>query len=485
MSDWEWTEHALDLKLGRVASAVIGGDALYLVRHRDLATWRVEGDRAVPWHEPVDAETRVQLDERNLQVAFDDDGVLFALLIDGSTWRRERGGELVSMTAPDVRLAGHYAHRTGFVWDPRGRRVVVVGGDHRNDGYTIDPSTRVVVPLAHGPGHGPGQTVGTAHGVFRMTGEELWLLQGDAWALVGKHDQVRRDRGVLLYWDPQADAVFFVSQPRTHREGAVRVQMTTMGPTEPLALPGSFAGPLEAHEAVAQIDPRTGRLWQIDSLGARYLELDDLGLSKGSPLVVMVQPRRVVEHPPMHWYREALALRQRDEEAPDLGIPVRDGWVLAATMPNSPHLPVGDAGSVLLFSRELPYEYDPWTLSYSNAFEVRIVDAVYPTTAGGMLVEQMKFVEADPVFADRIDTAWDGSTHLARSSKIGGFPALVAGTREEAANSLVADLTCEDCDARLRFVAQLAWPEWDLISARVYIYACPFGHSGAAKAQNV
>lgn len=478
-------EHDLGVSLGRVASAVVGGTSLYLVRHRDLASWSIDGERAQPWHEPVDAETRVQLDERNLHVALDDEGVLYALLVDGSTWSRVRGGPLTPLTGPDVRLAGHYAHRTGFVWDPRGRRLVVVGGDQRNDGYTIDPTVRALVPLAAGPGHGPGQTVGTPHGVFRLTDDELWLLQGERWSLVGKHDLARRDRGLLLYYDPRADAIFVVGQPKTHREGAFRVQLTTMGSTEPVALPGSFEGPLEAHEAVAAIDPRGGRFWQVDRVGARWIPAEQLGLQRGCPLVAMVQPRHVVVAPPLHWYREALALRQRDEEAPALGIPVRDGWVLVATLPIGPHLPVGESGAVLVFSRELPYDYDPWTLSYTNAFEVRIVDERFPSTAGGMLLDEMKYVEVDPVLAHRVDTAHDGSAFLARGSKIGGFPALVSGTREDAANALVADLSCEDCDARLRFVAQLAWPEFDLISARVYVYACPFGHSGAARAQSV
>jgi hypothetical protein len=84
-----------------------------------------------------------------------------------------------------------------------------------------------------------------------------------------------------------------------------------------------------------------------------------------------------------------------------------------------------------------------------------------------------------------VDTAHDGSPYLARCSKIGGFPALVRGTAEDAANAFVGDTRCEDCEARLRFVAQLTWPEWDLIAAVIYIYACPFGHSGAAMAQSV
>ena len=102
-----------------------------------------------------------------------------------------------------------------------------------------------------------------------------------------------------------------------------------------------------------------------------------------------------------------------------------------------------------------------------------------------MMLEQVKYLEVEPIFAHRVDTARDGAAFLARGSKIGGFPALVAGTKEEAANAFVAELKCEDCDSRLRFVAQLAWPELDLISAVIYVYACPFGHSAAARAQNV
>jgi hypothetical protein len=89
------------------------------------------------------------------------------------------------------------------------------------------------------------------------------------------------------------------------------------------------------------------------------------------------------------------------------------------------------------------------------------------------------------VLAHRTDTKPDGAPYLARGSKIGGFPTLVQGRKEEVANGLFADLKCEDCEAYLRFVAQLTWPEWDLISAVIHIYMCPFGHSGSARAQNV
>lgn len=486
VSKWDWTKRDLPVSLGRVATASVGGDALYLVRHRDLASYRVDGDTADVWHEPVDAKTRILLDERNLQVTLDDEGVLYALLADGSTWRRERDAELVGLSRPDVRIAGHYAHRTGFVWDSVGRRLVIVGGDRRNDGYTLNVATGELAPLPPGPGHGVGQTVASAHGVYRMVGGQLWLLAGDAWTLVGKHEHARRDRGVLLFWDPHRDALFFVSQALAYTEAPMRVQMTPAGATAPRALPGSFEGPLEAHEAVAQIDPRKGRLWMIDRAGARYLELDSLALEEArSPVEPMRAERSVVATPPSHWFREAIALRLRDDPAPDLGVPVRDGWILAATLPISPHLPVGERGSVLLFSREVPEDFDPWTLGFTNAFEVRIVDETYPLTAGGMLVDQTKYLEVEPIYAERVDTAFDGGPYLARGSKIGGFPTLVQGTREEIANGFVADVRCEDCEAYLRFVAQLAWPEWDLISAVIYIYACPFGHSAAARAENV
>ncbi len=435
--------------------------------------------------DPVDAETRIQLDERNLQVAFDDRGVLYALLADGSLWRRARGEGLSPLAPADLRLAGHYAHRTGFVWDPSEQRLVVVGGDHRNDAYAFSMETRELTGLPYGPSHGVGQTVGTRHGVFHLVGDELWRLTGDTWQLVGRHGHARGDRGQLLFWDPNRDALFFVTEPRRHSPTPSLVQLNPAGPTEPQRLPGSFAGPLEAHEAVAQVDPRTGRLWMVDRLGARTLDLEGLVVERGSPVVPLAHERAVVESPPVHWYREALALRQRDEEAPDLNMPVREGWVLCATLPISPHLPLGAAGSLVLFSREIPYDYDPWTLSTMNAFEVRIVDAQLPLTAGGMLVSEHRYLEVEPIFAELVDTAHDGSPYLSRGSKIGGFPALVQGTKEEAANAFVAALRCEDCDTRLRFVAQLTWPEWDLISAVVYIYACPFGHMGAAHAMNV
>ncbi len=486
MDKWEWTKRDLPVALGRLATASVAGDDLYLVRHRDLASYRVSGDSADVWHEPVNATTRVTLDDRNMQVALDENGVLYALLADGSTWRRGRDGELAGISRPDVRIAGHYAHRTGFVWDRAGRRLVIVGGDRRNDGYTLDPNTGALVPLPHGPGHGVGQTLATAHGVYRMVGGEVWLLVASSWALVARHEHARRDHGALLFWDPRRDALFFVSQPIGYAGAPIRVQITPSGTSAPLELPGSVTGPLEAHEAVAQIDSRTDRLWMIDRGGARYLELASLGLDEaGSPVEPMRAERGVIASPPVHWYREAIALRQRDEPAPELGIPVRDGWVLAATLPISPHLPLGERGSVLLFSREVPDDFDPWTLSFTNAFEVRIVDESYPLTAGGWLLEQIKYREVEPIYAERVDTAFDGSAHLARGSKIGGFPTLVQGTREEIANGFVAGVRCEDCEAYLRFVAQLTWPEWDLISAILYIYACPFGHSAAARAENV
>ena len=484
MSEWEWIERELPVSLGRLGTAVVGGDSLYLVRHADLAVYRVEGDGAEVWHEPVGVQTRVLLDDRNMQATIDERGVLYALLVDGSIWRRERGGDLAPLSRPDLRTAGHYAHRAGFVWDSLGQRVLVLGGDTRNDGYLLDAAGQLV-PLPHGPGHGVGQTVATSHGVYRMVGGELWLLRGQSWALVGRHDRGRRDHGALLFWDPSRDALFFVSQALDFREPPMRVQMAPSGPSAPLRLPGSFEGPFAAHEAVAQVDPRSGRLWMVDRLGARFLRLDALGLSRGSPVEPVAHVRPIVAAPPVHWYREAIAIRQRDEAAPELGVPVRDGWVLAATLPISPHLPLGEKGSVLLFSRESPYDHDPWTLGFMNAFEVRIVDQELPLTANGTMLDQLRYYEVDPILAHRVDTAPDGSPHLARGSKIGGFPSLVQGSREDAANALVADLQCEDCEAHLRFVAQLTWPEWDLISAVIQLYACPFGHSAAARALNV
>ena len=485
MADLKWTERPLRVRLGRVATATLAGQSMFLIRHRDLAVYRVVDDNVDVWHEPVDPETRVQLDERNMQVALDEQGVLYTLLADGSVWTRVAGAPLRQVAPPDLRLAGHYAHRTGFVWDPKGQRLVVIGGDHRNDAYALESGAGSFVPLPYGPAHGVGQTVGTPHGVFHLIADELHRLEGSRWTLVARHGYARADRGQLLFWDPVRDALFVVVEARRHPHAPRLVQLNPAGPTEPLTLPGSFQGPLEAHEAVAQIDPRSGRLWLVDTAGSRTLDTQTLIGEAGSPVVPLAHSRSIVQAPPLHWYRETLALRQRDDEAPPLDVPVRDGWVLSATFPVSPHLPLGDAGSLLLFCREMPYDYEPWTLGYTNAFEVRIVDEVFPLTAGGMQVEQLPYREVEPIYAEQVDTAHDGAANLARGSKIGGFPALVQGTKEEAANSFVADLRCEDCDTRLRFVAQLAWPEWDLISAVVYIYACPFGHMGAAHAMNV
>lgn len=485
MSDWDWTEQPLSISLGRVASAEIGGDSLYLVRHRDLASFRLEGDTATPWHAPLDADARLSVDERNLQVAFDPEGTAYALLADGSVWRRRREGPFEMLSPPDLRAAGHYAHRVGFVWDETGARLVLVGGDHRNDAYALVPGVGGLVSLPYGPGHGVGQTLATRHGVYRLVDEELWLLRGHDWALVGRRD-ARSDEGTLLFWDPKRDALFFVTEPLDQRTVPRSVQMTLTGPTDALRMPGTMKGPLEAHASVAGIDPGSDRLWCVEPHGARTLRLADLQLEQGSPVVPLAHhERRIVVSPPAHWFREARALRQRDEEAPPIDVPVRDGWVLVAALPISPMLPVGESGTVLLFAREVPYDYDPWTLGHLNAFEVRIVDESYPLSAGGLLLQEIPFRQIEPIYAQRVDTAPDGGTHLARGSKIGGFPALVAGTREDAANAFVADLRCEDCDARLRFVAQLAWPEFDLISAVIYVYACPFGHSGAAHAMNV
>ncbi|HJL14242.1 MAG TPA: hypothetical protein RMH99_01230 [Sandaracinaceae bacterium LLY-WYZ-13_1] len=481
----EWTERELPVSLGRVATATLGGDWAYVVRHRDLASFRVTGDELAPWHPPVDGTERTKLDERYLHVAADARGVFFVLLADGSTWRREPGKDLEPLTTPDQRIAGHYAHRVGFVYDALGDRLVIVGGDQRNDGFALDLSTRTLAPLPYGPAHGVGQTVATPHGVYRLVDDALWLLQGDAWSLVLRHEHARRDHGDLLFWSPRDDALFFVSEGLPPREPPICVELTSDGANPPLVLPGSFEAALEAHGHVAQVDPQSARLFRTDRLGIHRVDLSALQLEGGPPVAPLAYRRDVVRSPPSHWYREALALRQRELESPPLDLPVRDGWVLAATLPSSPHLPLADAGSLVLFSREVPYDHEPWTLSFTNAFEARIVDEVYPMTAGGMLLDARPYREVEPVFATRVDTAHDGSPHLARGSKIGGFPALVTGTREDAANAFVADVRCEDCEAKLRFVVQLAWPEWDLISAVIYVYACPFGHSAAAVAQNV
>ena len=59
MAEAKWIERETNVSLGRVASATLGGEVLYLVRHRDLATFRFEEDELVPWHEPISATQRM------------------------------------------------------------------------------------------------------------------------------------------------------------------------------------------------------------------------------------------------------------------------------------------------------------------------------------------------------------------------------------------------------------------------------------------
>src|SRR5690606_23156112 len=153
----------------------------------------------------------------------------------------------------------------------------------------------------------------------------------------------------------------------------------------PLPLPGTFEEAPEAHAYVAAVDPEGDRLVQTSRLGLRYLPLRALALEGEPPVEPRPHERRIVARPPTHWYREALALRQRDEEAPPIDLPVGEGGLRGATLRTGPHLPLGDAGSLVLFHREDPYEFDPWTLSFTNAFEARIVDEAYPAMAGSML----------------------------------------------------------------------------------------------------
>jgi len=482
----KWVD-ATKVTVGRLATATLGGDALHVIRHESLKTTRIAGDELEIVH---GALRDAQLDDRDIHVAVDAHGTLFVLDGDGQLFRRSRGKGLEPIVPAGPYAAGHYAHRVGFVWDAEHERLVIVGGRARNDTWFLrSGDTQLHALRAPGPRHGIGSTVATRHGVYHLVEDELWRLHGDTWSFVAPDPHRALGRKAILLHDPVRDRLFSIAQIVYGDAGpAELVPIGEEGFGAPIVLGGDLRPVFDFHDDVLGYDPVLDRLLRIGPRAAKQLPLAALLPPKSTPPTRSRKPPKSrVARAPVHWYREALALGA-PESPVDVALDPPDDSVLLATFPECPHLPFEKGRGVALFAKKDAWEHDAGTLSFENAFEVRIVDEPLPVAIhdGKALVRRatQRFFDVDPTYATRVDTRAYGEAYLARRSKIGGFPWLVQGGREEAASASFAELKCESCYTTLRFAVQLSDADtgW-FMSGVIYLYLCPFGCWGAAHAQ--
>ncbi len=483
---------------GRLSTATTAGGRLFFVRHDGLAAVRIDGRRAEPWLPKARLAAAGPLtDDRVVHVAASDRGAIFHLDGDGSVFRRAPGGgaKLVRMTPPDPRVASHYAHRVGFAWDADGARLVVVGGQDRNDTHVLEKGARAFRSLrGAGPTHGTGRAVASSRGVYYVIENDVWLLAHDAWRLVGRL--------------PASTPTYVRSLVFADDERARLLVVTQLGHDDPLCVHAFDASGareiatdirptkarlLDDHDATMGFDPASRCLVVADADGVCAAAIDDEG-GKRARWPDRALPRRArVADPPHHWYREAVAIDAHADARPVVIPPalVGKGQIVLAVLPETPFVPFRKAKSLLLLSHDPPYEAEYHTLAFENAFEVRFVEdelppclPMYGTKDRKMALRPAflgrRFLEIDPAYAKRVDTLRDGEPCLASRSKIGGFPAFGQGGDEEATDGSVADLRCENCSARLRFAAQIRGPHFHAMSGNLFVYVCPFGCYGAA-----
>lgn len=493
-----------DFTAGRLSTATTCGGRLYLVRHDDLSAVRVDGSTLTPWLPPL-AKNHAHVDDRYVHAAADPTGVIWFLDYDGTlSTRRHDHPKPEVVLGPDVRLAGHYAHRVGFTWDILENRLVIVGGRNRNDTHVVDTGSRTLRSLTSaGPQHGLGRAVGTSVGVFYTIANQIWRLVGDQWQQVGSYPGEPYQRPIP-FADEASSRLLFLAPPglgaATNEKNIGAMRRSPRDTFDVYAhdsegfrsLGGFVFGVdlLDDHEASLGFDPAARQIVLVDEKGVRAAKLAEDTSGHWPAQIVASKPR--TKTPPKQWFRDAVAI-DTDPKAPAVKLPselVPEGMIALAVLPGSDLMPLRGI-SLLLLATDPPYEGSYDELSFDNVFQVEISDVELPACLrhpeGGdklrPLIEGPRFVDVDPLHVDEVDSTTDGAPRRTWSSKIGGYPALLQGGPEEASDAVFAELRCESCNSRLRFAAQLC-KHFTAMSGVLYLYVCPKGCSGAAYVQS-
>lgn len=448
--DFERVDLSAQLRLGRKCSlhnAV--GAPLTVVDHSTLRvhtlTERGWGGSALSLSAPA---LHGPHDDRHTTFAIASGGVIYEIDGKGRLWRAQPGGRLERLTgtkdSPGPRCTGYHA----LAHDAPRQRLVLFGGETRNDTWIFDEarSTWSELLTTPRPPHGPGALCSTPEGIFLFVQHELWWLDDQQWRCVG-HDP--EWRSTVLFCDPARRTLWSAADGKvvTWQQGKFRQVAALPSGVKISSFPYD-----QAH--LLGFDPSGDRLVAWAPTGVRVLPLASLGEAAHGELPTHpIEPptQRLIEPPP-EMLRTAARFKPIKGAAPAQKIPVArvpSGYRLLAVVPRHEQilpLPEGVTGLAVMVP-----EYGDHTgedtrveLLRGEPFEGAWLrddasDSLYPC-------QLLPFQEIDPDHEHLYDTLPGHQFDHAFNTRVGGFGRFI---QENPAPR------CRRCKTPMRFAMQL------------------------------
>jgi hypothetical protein len=466
----------------------VGGRAV-LFDHTHLSAVAVGPVGFKAWQGALQGDDRWEFDDRYLLAAGSPEGLWIVdkkgrvWLGDGTRWHRKSDAakEEVQRRLREGRLA----------WDERRARLLLAGGDKRNDTWEWRPAAGWSQAPAGGLAAGRAALASTPAGVFALVGTHLFLRIGDVWASCLKDEaweDAHADDVTALLYDPCRGLLLSVSEAVS---GGTRIHAWRPDGAQVVDdLPQELHRAI-LHGAAVGVDPIGDRLliaqgnevdeWPLAQLGDARIGLPT---PSGPIRAARKRPKKL----PPDALRAAVRLVPTNKKVDIADLPVPDEHVFLAWLPASKRLPLGVHRSIAITMHE-----DVWTQDaldpFSRAFGVTFLDWAPPgpvvrSRDGGVLAKEETFDDPDPRFLEEMDAGpgWD----LAHATKIGGFARLVqnASWMDEEADTLVGlghDRgprwgRCRKCRKKLVYRVQLSTDLYVIGDCgRAWLYACPDG----------
>ncbi len=471
------------LRLARYASTTQAGGRALAFEHDSL---EVKAPIADGWKTVVPALS-ASVRERH-SAAFEDGRMNFgaspeaAFLLGacGALWRAAWGESWQRLLGSEGGPGGRDAGDPATGWDPAGKRLVVFGGEYRNDTWVMAEGAWHELRGGRTPPHGTASMAATADRLMLCTGSELWRLGPGGWECVARDDESSAHQ---LLFDPQRRILL----------AALRSEPPSIGVFQscrwrPVAeLPGhprfsAYTG----GGALLILDPAGDRLLLLSEQEQFSLALAELELPREQlPSEPLESPGKRRVRPPSRWVRRAMQVVPAGGVADALSVSVTlpPGFEVLACLPapeGALHGGLVVAWHPAWFEHE---EFSSWELGGAGV-EVTLFSKEQEAAclvsrgedAGFLQCSLVPFDDLDPDHELEVDTLPGNQLEKSRATKIGGYPRFIQETLEG---------TCSNCGSELGFAAQLAEDLFDFgDGGRLYVYVCPNGCEAQAAIQS-
>lgn len=464
-SNFRTTFPAAALRLGVTSAHALDDGTLVVINHDAGRADRFEGDHWTPFNFapqiPGAPEGNLAF-HRDSYIAPALEGI-WVIDLDGALHFVAWGAAPHRVTEPS---GPGWRDGATMLWETARRRLVVIGGDRRNDTWIFDNHWRMLDGAR--PPRGMGVGCGTAHGIFFAVKQQLWRLDGEDWACVATG---LPQRLCSLIYDARRDCLLGVVGQSAGRAAGPVVALERQGTRELIDAPPPQ---LDWHESViVGLDGVRDQLLVVARTGVWSLPMGDLPLSSGDiPLepVRKSRRRRAPKRPPRKLLRRAAAIHREGPPVAAADLPdAPPGYELIAVLPAEKSvLPLKKAsGLAVYYNSEAPSGFKLG----GDATLVRLLPCgteapplVSDAFKGGVVPFSLElFDELDPRYEEEYDSL---PVPPGSGEKVGGFPDTLSGEPLKG--------SCPVCGSPLRFAAQLGPDAYGFgDGGSLFVFVCP------------